>query len=85
MRLLCFSPKNSSSGTNDLEGKRNGTIPLSDAEAQNLLNTYSDLEKWYYANPDLTGGMPLLEWIKFWWVKYGIADGRTFESKVKIW
>lgn len=74
------------SDTSNLEGKRKGIVPLSDAEAQNFLNTYSDLTNYWVNNPHLSNNYSnILEWAKAWWVNHGIADGRTFESKVRIW
>ena len=66
-------------GGNNLEAKRRGETPLSDAEAQNYLNTYSDLAPYYNAHPHLASEFGnMIEWGKWHWANYGRHEGRNF-------
>lgn len=86
--IIFFVKKGSSSNNAKiLEGKKAGQIPLSDQEASNLLNAYSDLPKYYSDNyGELKNVYPdVLSWVKWWWANYGYKDNRSFESPAKVW
>lgn len=71
---------------NNLEAKRKGEVPLSDTEAQNYLNTYSDLAPYYNSHSHLQDEFgSMIEWAKYHWANHGMHEGRTFESSVPIY